>query len=134
MGASPIHHDTHWGIIIYTIISIIGIQWYIFSKKLFTKPVNIRGKNWRVAVTDNGRLIDLPLPFKNAAWLVWGLFWRTVLIVQGWHVVVKGLSYLLHDYGVNLPAKFFILEIIMQVLAFWWLIVAAYGNTRIRVE
>ncbi len=134
MGVSQTHHDPHFGIIIFTIISIFGIQWYVFSSKLFRKPVNVRGKKWRIAVTENGRLLNLPLSAKHALALVWGVFWRTILLVQGWRVFVKALSYILHDYGIILPAKLFIVEIIMQVLAFWWLIAAAYGGIHISVE
>ena len=32
------------------------------------------------------------------------------------------------------PAKSVLPEVVMQILAFWWLIAAAYGSTRIGVQ
>ena len=101
-----------------------------FSRSQF----NVKGGIWRIGVTENGRPLDFPLPYKNTWRLIWGLSWRTILFVEGLDIVVRAMSHLTHNYVPNFPVKFFILGALMQVLAFRWLIGVAYGSTRIAVE
>lgn len=56
------------------------------------------------------------------------------MIAQGWRIAIYVVSLLLHDHGMTFPAKSVLPEVVMQILAFWWLIAAAYGSTRIGVQ
>ena len=136
-GISINYHHANTGSILLAmmlIIAFVVVNLYVFSKKVFQKPVKVMGRRWQISVSENGRLLDLPLPFKNALALFWGLTWRTVLIAQVWRIAVYVVSLLLHGHGMTFPAKSVLPEIVIQSLAFWWLITFAYGNTRIGGE
>ncbi len=118
IGISPDHRAQYFGIMrapIIVIIVMIGIQLYVFSNKIFQKTVNFRGKSWQISVTENGRPLDLPLPYKSTLALFWGLSWRAILMAQVWRIASYVVSLLLHDHGIIFPAKSVLPENVQDV-------------------
>jgi len=116
-------------LLIASVVTYLFVAARIMARSVFGKPV--RGTHF--AVFRDGRE-SLSTPFQgNVAWgLLWGVMWRTFGLGAG----VQGLVAMLRPVGFP-PAALGLIAIALgvasQIVAFWLIIVKAYGRTRISV-
>lgn len=106
----------------------------IVSRSMFGKAIAIEDHGWvSPRVTRGDALLLGPLPLGAAFALLLALLWREMALWVSWRLLVL----LLLLAGAPGPLVYILgcfIDVALSVVAFWWLIHAPYGVTRIDIE